>query len=256
MPNRSTLVIAGIWVLTIWASIGGGTSLPLHSDFPREMTMATTVTILLMPVLFFGVMSFWMPHSPFYSPIIARFVDARFGENSFSTFLVRLKPLLMFAVAAGVHGLFGIWQATRSELGSGAYTIYGFFISGGIGFALVHAVLYFRKATGVYPSPNPASSTPTRRQPLPLREALRRYWWTLIGLGAFPTVLFVLGESYRVPFEYFALPFFAVGLLAGWPYFSGRAPFSFCLVLGAVWLTAGVVGALIAQFMRTAVAGG
>ena len=166
MPSRSTLLIAGLWALTIWGAVVGASS-PLHSDFPREMTTATTVTILVMPVLFFGVMSFWLPHSPFYNPGIARFVDARFGESAFSTFLVRLRPLLMFAVAAGIQGLLGLWQATRSGQGSGAYTIYGFFISGGIGFALVHAILYYRKAPGVYPSLNAASPVPARRQPLP-----------------------------------------------------------------------------------------
>jgi hypothetical protein len=228
----------------------------MHSEFPGEMTTATTVTILAMPVLFFGVMSFWMPHSPFYNASIARFIDARFGESAFSTFLVRLRPLLMFAVAAGIEGTWGLWQAVRSAEGSGAYTINGFFISGGIGFALVHAILYYRKAPGVYPPGIKASSAPQRRQPLPLRDALRTYWWTLIGLAAFPTGLFVLGELYKVPFEYFALPFFAVGLLAGWPYFSGRAPVSFCLVLGGVWFAAGIVAALIAQLMRTFVAGG
>src|SRR5262249_29001129 len=188
MPSRSTLLIAVLWALAMWAAIGGASS-PIHSDFPREMTTATTVTILLMPVLFFGVMSFWMPHSPFYNQTIARAVDARFGESAFSTFLVRLKPLLMFAVAAGIQGVLGLWQATRSGQGSGAYTIYGFFISGSIGFALVHAILYYRKAAGVYPSLDGASSIPMRRQPLPLQEAVRTYWWTLLGLAVFPTVV-------------------------------------------------------------------
>jgi hypothetical protein len=228
----------------------------MHLDFPGEMTTATTVTILSMPVLFFGVMSFWMPHSPFYNASVARFIDARFGESAFATFLVRLKPLLMFAVAAGLQGTWGLWQAAKFGEGSGAYTINGFFISGGIGFALVHAILYYRKAPGVYPASGDASTSPQRRQPLPLRDAIRAYWWTLIGLAAFPTVLFVLGERYQMPFEYFALPFFAVGLLAGWPYFSGRAPFSFCLVLGGVWMAAGIVATLIAQLMRTFVGGG
>lgn len=74
-------------------------------------------------------------------------------------------------------------------------------------------------------------------------------------MAAFPTILFVAGEFFKVPFEYFALPFFAVGLLAGWPYFSGRAPFSFCLVLGGVWLLAGVVAAIVAQGIRALVGG-
>lgn len=254
MPGRSAVLIAIIWALAIWGAIRSASS-PLDSSFPREMTAAAMVTILVMPVLFFGVMAFWMPHSPFYNSTIARFVDTRFGVNAFSTFLVRLKPLLVFAVAAVIQGALGLWHAIDSGQSSGAYAIHGFFISGGIAFALAHAILYFRRAMGVYPSLNEPPSGPARRQPLPLPDALRTYWWTLIGLAAFPTVLFVLGEFFRVPFEYFALPFFAVGLLAAWPYFSGRAPFSFCIVLGGVWLAAGIVAALIAQLVRALVSG-
>jgi hypothetical protein len=245
------MLIAAIWVLVIWGAIAGASS-PLPSEFPRQMTRAAMVTILVMPVLFFGVMSFWMPHSPFYHSTIARLVDARFGENAFSTFLVRLKPLLAFAVALAIQGARGLWTAKTGGESPGAYTIYGFFLSGSIGFAFAHAILYYRKAMGVYPSPPAVPGSP--HQPLRLRDALRAYWWTLIGLAVFPAAL-VFGDRYGVPFEYFALPFFAAGLLAGWPYLSGRAPFSFWIVAGGVWLAAGIAAALIAYVVGALVPG-
>lgn len=255
MPSRSTLLIAVLWLLTLGGAISSVSSAP-HSDFPREMPTATTVTILLLPILFFSAGSFWMQHSPFYSPRVARFIDARFGANAFSTFLVRLRPLLMFSAGAGIQGILGLWQAARLGEGSGAYTIHGFFISGGIGFALAHAILYCRKVLGVYPARESIPSIPQRGQPLPLREALRKYWWTMLGLAAFPTVTAVLVEIYRVQFEYFMLPFFAAGMLASWPVASGRAPFSFCIVLGIVWIAAAIVAMMLVQLAQRLVAGG
>ena len=253
MPRVSTVVIMAIWALAIGSAISGASS-PMQG-FPREMTNATATTILLMPVLFFGVMSFWMPHSPFYHPKLARFVDSRFGDNVFASFLVRLKPLLLFAVAAALQGAIGLWHSVRAGESSGAYAIHGFFISGGVGFAIAHLVLYYRRAPGVHPLVSPLAPEQAPPQRMSLKGALRAYWWTIIGLAAFPTILFVGGEYFRVPFEYFALPFFAVGLLAGWPYFSGRAPFSYCIVLGGIWLLGGVVAAVIAQAMQALVGG-
>ena len=254
MPSRSTIVIVVLWALSVWAAVSGASTASHATAFPGEMTSATTATLLLMPVLFFGVMSFWMPHSPFYHPKLAQFVDARLGANASASFLVRLKPLLMFGVAAILQGALGLFRSASAGESSGSLAVHGFFISGGLGFALVHGVLYYRKATGVYP----ASSDRTVTQELkperkPLGEALRVYWWALIGLAAFPSAVGVAGELFHVPYEYFALPFFAVALLAGWPYFSGRAPYTFWLVACGIWLLGGIAAALASQIVRALV---
>lgn len=250
MPSRSTVLIVALWGLAILGAAHGASS-PLAQVFTGEMTLATLVTLLVMPILFFGVMSFWMPHSPFYHPRLARIVDARFGANALASFLVRLKPMLMFAAGAAIQGALGLWQSYSAGAASGAYATHGFFLSGGIAFALSHAVLYYRRALGVYPAEvhQPATERDDSGRK-PLGEALRIYWWTLIGLAAFPTLVLVAGEMLHVPFEFFVLPFFAVALLAGWPYFSGKAPYSFWIVACGVWLLGGIAAAIVAQAIR------
>jgi hypothetical protein len=129
-----------------------------------------------------------------------------------------------------------------------------FFLSGGVAFALAHAVLYFRKAVGVYPTwttQQPMARVPERK---PLREALRTYWWTLLGVALFPPIFFVGGELLHVPFEVFMLPFFAVAFLAGWPWFSGRAPYSFWLVACGVWLLGGILAVILGGLIRAIMA--
>jgi hypothetical protein len=158
--------------------------------------------------------------------------------------------MLVFALAPMVQSSIGLWHSYRAGASSGAYVVHAFFLSGGLAFALAHAVLYLRKAVGVYPTwtiEGPRQAAPDRKT---LPEALRAYWWALIGLAVFPSVFFIGGEFLRVPFEYFMLPFFAVGFLAGWPWFSGRAPYSFVLVAGGVWLIGGIVAALVSGLIR------
>jgi hypothetical protein len=247
MPRRSSLLIAAIWLLAMGAAISGASS-PPPSHYPQDFSTAATATILLMPVLFFGAVSLWAPaQSAFYHAALARFIDARLGESAFTSFLVRLKPELLFAVAALVQGTLGLWHARISGQSSGAYVLHGFFISGGISFALAYGVMYYRRAIGVYPRSDQSISNV--RPLLPLKSALRTYWWTLIGIAIFPT-LAVLAEGYRVRFDYLALPFFAVWLLAAWPYYSGRTSFAYCIILATVWVGGGVAAVFAATAIR------
>lgn len=228
------------------------------SQYPQEMSSLMLVTLLLMPVLFFGATSFWAPHSMFYHPKLARFINSRYGANALECFLVRLKPLLMFGVVGVLEGLTGFWHSRSTGATQGAYAIHGFFFSGGVGFALAHVVLYFRKAVGVFrtwtikqPVSPARGATPERKT---LRDALRIYWWALIGLAVFPAIVFIGGEFLRIPFEFFILPFFGVCFLTGWPFLSGRAPFSFWLVAGGVWLLGGIFAVILLQLIRALLA--
>lgn len=192
-----------------------------------------------------------MRHSPFYHPKLAEFINARLGGNAFESFLVRLRPLLVFAFGATLQSFFGLWRSYKTGAPSGDYVMSAFFLSGGLAFALTHAVLYFRKAVGVYPTwtlQDPKVIVPARKT---LAESLRTYWWTFIGVGVFPTVFFIGGEFLHIPFEVFMLPFFAVAGVAGWPWFSGRAPYSVWLVACAVWFFGGIVGVIISGLIRS-----
>ena len=83
-----------------------------------------------------------------------------------------------------------------------------------------------------------------------LSDALRSYWWALIGIAVFPSGFFFISA----PFAYFIPPFFAVWALASWPYFSGKAPYSFNWVAGGIWLAGAAVGLFVASFVRAILA--
>lgn len=241
------LAIALIWIFVMGSAfLGAAGGLP---PVPAGFSPAMTAAILVMPILFFAAMPFWARHSPFYHPILARCIDTRLGKGAFASFLVRLRPLLLFAAAAIVQGGLGIVQAARADLPSGAYVISGFFISGGVGFAVAHLLLYVRKAVGVYPIVAEETAIPkTVRKPL--REALRSDWKALIGIALFPTVAFVGGDVLHIPFDYLVVPFFAVCFLAAWPFLSGRAPYTFWMVAMLVYFVGGFLAALLVDAIR------
>ena len=249
----STIVIVALWGLAIWGAITGSSRVPA-AGFPKDVSPILLASMLAMPVLFFGFGAFWMRRSPFYSPFLAKVIDARFGENALASFLARLKPMLLFALCASTQGVVGLWRTySGAHPTSGAYAVNGFFLSGGVAFALAHFILYLRKVPGVYPSDRESAARvqiPAPPERKSLRDALRLYWWCLVGLAVFPTAVMLGEKLLHLPFEVFILPFFAVGLLAGWPHFSGRAPYTFWLVACLVWLLGGVVGIALTQLVR------
>jgi hypothetical protein len=250
----STIAIVSLWALMLWGAITGLNQAP-EIAFPKEISAILLATMLAMPIVFFGLGSLWMRHSPFYHPLLAKVIDGRFGADALASFLVRLKPLLLFAVPAAIQGAIGLLKVHSSGIAtSGAYAIHGFFLSGGVAFALAHFILYFRKVPGVYPANQDITARrsqsvmPERKS---LRDALRLYWWCLIGLAVFPTALMAGNKVFQLSFEVFILPFFAVGFLAGWPHFSGRAPYTFWLIACLVWLLGGFVGIAVTQLLMT-----
>jgi hypothetical protein len=254
MRISSALAIRLLWCLALVGAVVGAKTQP---PFPEQVSPAMAVTAALMPILFFPATAFWViPRSPFYHPRLAEFVDRRFGPGTLASFLVRLKPLLMFGVAAIVQGLVGLIQVSRGAASLGAYLPSVFFSSAGLGFCLAHWILYKRKAVGVFSEPSGANSPQVEVPPAPVRgplgRALRLYWWSLIGIALFPSVAFIGGDVLHIAFEYFVLPFFAVTFLAAWPWFSGRAPYSFWLVALVVYMLGGLFAVLLVQVARAA----
>ena len=242
MPSGQRFLIPGLWVVGIALGVLTGTG-PVISGFGRNPSWDVLILMLGLPVVFFPVVAFWIRGSPFYSPRVAKLVDERFGAGTLEAFLVRLRPMLLFGAVAVVQGLTAMSLMPPSDRSMGAYAVCGFFLSAGVGFALAHSVLYFRKVPGVYPSradvaPPPEAAEPRR---MPLGEALRAYWWTMLGLLLFPTIAMVGMNIFHVPFGYLLLLFFAAALLAAWPYGSGRAPFSFWIVASVVYVFGGTL---------------
>jgi hypothetical protein len=249
--SHCNLAITIIWVFVVAISVLR--SHGLQPPVPASFSPAMTITLLVMPILFFGAVPFWARHSPFYHPTLARYVDGRFGEGALASFLVRLRPLLLFAVASVIQGGLGLIQAGHANSPSGAYAISGFITSTGIGFALAHQLFYLRRAVGVYPAERLTSEqrtvAPTSERK-PLREVIRCYWKNLIGVALFPSVAVVGGEGFHIPFVYLVLPFFAVSFLAARPYLSGKAPYTFWLVAMFVWIAGGVLAVFLSCAIR------
>jgi len=255
MSSATKLVIAALWALSIVGAIFGTPQMP-PIPFTLKMSFTTTATILLLPIVFFGTFSFFGPaQSPLYHPKLARFINTRYGEHACESFLVRLKPVLLFGVGGVLQGAVGLWQIYSSGGPPGAYVFDWFFISGGLAFMLAHLILYKRKAVGVFPTWALDLPTPPHTAAPPmkttLRQALRTYWWTLIGIAVFPATILIGGEFFKIPFEMFIFPFFGVWFLAAWPCLSRKAPYSFWLVALGLWLVGWVYLSILMQLIHT-----
>jgi hypothetical protein len=143
----STLAIVGIWLAVLASSV-------LQFMQPIEPTMCTAqfpfpVIVALMPFVVFGFGAMRAKHSFFYSPWIAQIVDARYGAKSYERFLVRLKPMLLFAA-----GFLAIAATAMVQCGKSVTDLYEammptFFVSCGAAFVLMHFLMRWRKLPGV-----------------------------------------------------------------------------------------------------------
>jgi hypothetical protein len=205
------------------------------------------IIMLAMPIAFFSFISVCGPaHSPFYHQRIAAYVDSRYGALAFESFLVKLKPLLLFGIASFVQGLTTLWQSPLPHIFPGVL------FSAGLALVFAHFILLRRQAVGVYLSSVPAADVESRRKPIPTKQpltiALRLYWWCLIGVFLLPTMMTV-GEVYKVPFEFFIPLFFAVMFLAMWPVLSQRASYAFWLVAVVLWLGGAFLAAAVMRLV-------
>jgi len=95
---------------------------------------------------------------------------------------------------------------------------------------------------------SPSSASATR---LPLHEAFRLYWKYMIGIAAFPPV-FIIGPVFIDLSQLPIIPlFFAVSLLALWPYFAKKAPYSLWLVAMAIWMISGTSSFILRRLLGT-----
>jgi hypothetical protein len=80
------------------------------------------------------------------------------------------------------------------------------------------------------------------REKLTFSEAWKRYWKFLVPLFVFVVLVIGGAEIQIIPF-YALIPVFVVTvLLALWPYWFLRAPFTFGLLVPAVWVIGLVIG--------------
>ena len=80
-------------------------------------------------------------------------------------------------------------------------------------------------------------------------DALRKYWHHLLAVALFPTVFFVGGANFHLPFGLFVPLFFGVIFYGAWPTLTKRAPYTYQLIMGAVWLGGGLLGGMVSVFV-------
>jgi hypothetical protein len=145
--NGSTLAIVGIWLAVLASSL-------MQFIRPIEPTMCTAqfpfpVVVALMPFVVFGFSALRAKHSPFYSAWIAQIVDAKCGMKSYETFLIRLKPMLLFAAAAVAMAAALMVQCGKPLTDFFEAMAPTFFASAGAACAATHFLMRWRKLPGV-----------------------------------------------------------------------------------------------------------
>lgn len=115
------------------------------TQFPRDFALAS----IALPFAIFGVAALRAPHSPFFAPRLAAFIDARAGHGSLESFLVRLKPMLLFGTGGLIDGWHQLWWCDQAGLPVTLQSKGWFYISGGAAFILMHVILRLRKVPAV-----------------------------------------------------------------------------------------------------------
>jgi hypothetical protein len=129
----SSIAIGAVWLLFLFYSFRQGWGLPASPLAQQLQFDGFGRLMLLLPFVFFVLAAFFQRHKQFTWPVITRAVDARFGEGAFARFLIRLRPIALFALACFALGGTGLISTHLTTQATGAYVVSGFFLSGGLG---------------------------------------------------------------------------------------------------------------------------
>jgi hypothetical protein len=89
--------------------------------------------IWLFPFAFFVPAVFFQRKTAFKFKFLANVIDKRVGAGAMEDFIFRLRPTLLFMIAISTLGVSGVLTTFFNDGPDGAYTISGFFVSGGLG---------------------------------------------------------------------------------------------------------------------------
>lgn len=147
--SRSSYVIACVWVAAlVSAAIHFFETIPLHPCVP-EYSLDFALVAMALPFVVFGIAALRAPYSPFYAQNLAAFVDSRAGVGFLESFLVRLRPLLLFGVEGLLSGIHQVWACDQVGATISLQSRGWFFVSGGAAFILLHVILRLRKVKAV-----------------------------------------------------------------------------------------------------------
>ncbi|WLI91112.1 hypothetical protein Q4S45_08330 [Massilia sp. R2A-15] len=147
--SKSTALIAAIWTLAIGANLAnfalGGQQEFCSTPMPPEMQLI----VMAMPIVFFCVTSIFMKRALFVSPWIASLIDRKRGAGFSASFMVRLKPLLLFSATSLICAAGTAMQCAKGGEGPVDWTVPGFLLSCSVAFALTHVMMRWRRVPGV-----------------------------------------------------------------------------------------------------------
>ncbi|MBV8210603.1 MAG: hypothetical protein JO133_11135 [Burkholderiaceae bacterium] len=148
--GKSGALISGLWLLALSSSV----AVPFIQSASGRCTDLTSmpeppVFFLLFPIVFFGGFALFAKRSPFFAPWLAQIVDGNYGPNTYESFLLRLKPMLLFGIAS-VVGAVSMAFACEQTLAQfpRAWTL-AFSLAAGVAFVVAHVIMWVRKVPGV-----------------------------------------------------------------------------------------------------------
>jgi hypothetical protein len=144
-----SFVIGCIWVAALASeAIHFFELTPLRPCKP-EYPLYFALVGMALPFFVFGIAAFRAPHSPLYAQNLAAFVDRRLGIGFLESFLIRLRPLLLFGVGGMLSGLHQVLACNQAGVPISFQSRDWFFVSGGAALILSHVILRLRRAKAV-----------------------------------------------------------------------------------------------------------
>ena len=132
--------------MVLWAlSVGSALLTFVVPVQPTVCADSPPLLLQLLPLPFFVILACFARRSPFLVAPIATLITRHTGAPSYETFLVMLKPILMFSVAGLVTAIGLSWQCRESSANNPSL----FLFSGAVAFLLMHVILKYRKVPGV-----------------------------------------------------------------------------------------------------------
>lgn len=140
--KKSIFLVAGIWAYLVGGGIVQGFALPISSlargwPFPWQL-------VIFMPIVVV-IGAFFRDDLPgrFF---IQKRIDQRFGPDTYRSFMKSLKLELLFSSMCFGIGIVGFVRTIQLGGPSGALSISGFFVSGGVAFLAAHFIGRWRRA--------------------------------------------------------------------------------------------------------------
>lgn len=131
--KKSDILIIVIWLLLILDCLSQGLSITSSPMATGPAWGDQKYIVWLFPFVFFVPAVFFQRKSALKFKFLSNIVDGRFGAGTLDNFVYRLRPTILFMTAISTLGISGAVTTFINNGPEGAYTISGFFISGGLG---------------------------------------------------------------------------------------------------------------------------